>query len=59
MTGSPEVMLMAAAGAQMARYYGLPSMSWIRSESKTCDAQAGLEKALLMLLQVSFGDNLI
>ena len=58
-TASPEAMLIAAAGAQMARYYGIPSMSWIRSDSKVLDAQAGLEKALLMFTHACFGNNLI
>lgn len=59
MTGSPEVGLLSAAGAQLAKHYDLPSMSWIRSDSKVSDAQAGYEKALLAILQVASGNNLI
>ena len=57
--GSPEVGLLAAAGAQLARHYDLPSTSWIRTDSKVHDVQAGYEKALSAMLQVASGNNLI
>ena len=56
---SPEVGLLAAAGAQIARYHDLPSMSWIRTDSKMNDIQAGYEKALSAILQIASGNNLI
>jgi trimethylamine--corrinoid protein Co-methyltransferase len=56
---SPEAGLLAAAGAQLARYHDLPSMSWIRTNSKMNDVQAGYEKALSAMLQIASGNNLI
>jgi trimethylamine--corrinoid protein Co-methyltransferase len=57
--GSPEVGLLAAAGAQLARHYDLPSTSWIRTDSKMHDIQDGYEKALSAMLQIASGNNLI
>ena len=57
--GSPEVGLLAAAGAQIAQYHDLPSTSWVRTDSKTHDVQAGYEKALSAMLQIASGNNLI
>ena len=56
---SPEAGLLAAAGAQLASYHDLPSMSWIRTDSKMNDVQAGYEKALSAMLQIASGNNLI
>jgi len=43
-TGGPENVLLAVAGAELARYYGLPSVSWMCSDSLDSDAQNALEK---------------
>ena len=43
-TGGPENALFAQLSALMGRRYGLPSGSWVSTESMTCDAQAALEK---------------
>ncbi len=43
-TGGPENALFAAASAAMGRYYGLPSGSWVSTESVYEDEQAALEK---------------
>lgn len=43
-TGGPENALLAVAGADMARYYNLPSVSWMCSDSLYYDAQNALEK---------------
>jgi trimethylamine--corrinoid protein Co-methyltransferase len=43
-TGGPENALFAAAGAALGRFYGLPSASWVSTESMCPDAQAALEK---------------
>jgi len=59
LSGSPETMLIAAAGAQLAHYYGLPSLSWVSSDSKIPDGQAAHEKALSFLVHVLSGNNLI
>jgi len=42
-TGGPEVCLLAAAGAELARLYGLPSCSWMCTEAMLPDEQAALE----------------
>jgi len=57
--GGPEAGLLAAAGAQLARHYDLPSMSWIRTDSKMHDVQAGFEKGLSSMLQIASENNLI
>ena len=43
-TGGPENALLAVVSAQMGRRYGLPSASWVSTESMCPDAQAALEK---------------
>jgi trimethylamine---corrinoid protein Co-methyltransferase len=48
--GAPEVALMHAAGAQLAKWYGLPcDMCSGHTDSKVPDAQAAAEKMLTML----------
>jgi trimethylamine--corrinoid protein Co-methyltransferase len=51
--------LIAAAGAEIARYHGLPSASWISSDNPICDAQSALEKALTGMLHARAGVNII
>jgi trimethylamine--corrinoid protein Co-methyltransferase len=58
-TASPEIALAGMAGAQMARYYGLPSVAVTATDAKTPDAQAGAEKAFLLTAQALAGINLI
>ena len=48
-TGGPENCLLAVAGAELARYYRLPSVSWMCSDSLHYDAQNALEKMLAAL----------
>ena len=57
--GSPEVFLMGAASAEMARFYGLPCASWVSTEAMVEDAQAASEKAMGLLLHFQRGVNLI
>ncbi|OGG53587.1 MAG: hypothetical protein A3F84_02710 [Candidatus Handelsmanbacteria bacterium RIFCSPLOWO2_12_FULL_64_10] len=57
--GSPEVFLMGAASAEMARFYGLPCASWVSTEAMSEDAQAAAEKAMGLTLHVERGVNLI
>jgi trimethylamine--corrinoid protein Co-methyltransferase len=57
--GSVEVFLMGAAGAALARHYGLPSCSWVSTEALTEDAQAGYEKGMGYLLHAACGVNLV
>jgi trimethylamine--corrinoid protein Co-methyltransferase len=44
-TGGPENHLLADISAAMGRFYGLPSASWVSTESMLPDAQAALEKS--------------
>ena len=48
-TGGPENVLLAIAGAELARYYQLPSVSWMCTDSLYYDAQNALEKTLAAL----------
>ncbi len=59
LTGSPEGGLLGAAGNAFAALHGLPSASWMSTESKTPDAQAAYEKTLLGLLHALGGVNVI
>jgi len=45
-TGGPEVCLLAAAGAEMARLYNLPSCSWMCTEAMLPDEQAVIETTM-------------
>jgi len=45
-TGGPENILLAVTGAELARYYNLPSVSWMCTDSLYYDAQNSLEKML-------------
>jgi trimethylamine:corrinoid methyltransferase-like protein len=48
-TGAPENYLFAVAGAELARFYRVPSASWICSDSLGYDAQNAMEKTLAAL----------
>jgi len=43
-TGGPENALFAQISARLGRFYGIPSGSWVSTESMRPDAQAALEK---------------
>ena len=58
-SGSVQDALMAAAGAEIARYHGLPSASWVSSDNPVCDAQSTMEKALTGMLHARAGVNII
>jgi len=58
-TGSPENCLLAAAGAALANYYGLPSASWISSDSMLADAQSAAEKTIAALTHAAAGVGVI
>ena len=59
LTATPEIALVTAAGAQMARYYNIPSAAWISTDSKLCDAQAGYEKMFSTLISMLAGVNIV
>jgi trimethylamine--corrinoid protein Co-methyltransferase len=54
-TGAPENHLLARAGAALARFYNLPSASWVSTESMCPDEQAALEKMCGWLSHVQSG----
>ncbi|MHC4398630.1 MAG: trimethylamine methyltransferase family protein, partial [Planctomycetota bacterium] len=51
-TGGVENGLLQAAGAEIAAYHGLPSASWIGTESHVADAGAAYENVLTGMLHV-------
>jgi len=58
--GNPEWSLTAAAQADMARYYGLPSWGFAgASDSKVLDAQAGLEAMFSVYNAMLSRNNLV
>ena len=58
-TGGPENVLLAVAGAQLARHYGLPSVSWMCTDSLRYDAQNALEKMLAAVTHTQTGVSTI
>jgi trimethylamine--corrinoid protein Co-methyltransferase len=58
-SGRVQDALIAAAGAEIARYHGLPSASWISSDNFLCDEQSALEKATTGMLHALGGVNII
>jgi trimethylamine--corrinoid protein Co-methyltransferase len=58
-SGNVHDGLIAAAGAEIARYHGLPSASWLSSDNPICDAQSALQKALTGVLHARHGVNII
>jgi trimethylamine--corrinoid protein Co-methyltransferase len=59
LTGSPENALLQAAGADMARFHGLPCAAWMSTESPVADAQSAMEKTMTGLAHAAAGVNLI
>jgi trimethylamine--corrinoid protein Co-methyltransferase len=58
--GSPELSLLIAAHAQMARYYGLPSRSGgALTDASGPDAQAGFESMMSLLTSINSGIDLV
>jgi trimethylamine--corrinoid protein Co-methyltransferase len=58
-TGGPENVLLAVAGAQLARHYGLPSVSWMCTDSLHYDAQNALEKMMAAVTHTQAGVSTI
>jgi trimethylamine--corrinoid protein Co-methyltransferase len=58
-TGGPENGLMGAVGAELARFHGLPSASWMSTESMICDEQAAWEKTTVGQMHAMAGVNII
>lgn len=58
-TGGPENGIMGAIGAEFARMRGLPSASWMSTESMVADEQAAWEKMNVGLMHALAGVNII
>jgi len=59
LTGAPENALLQGAGADLAHFHGLPSASWMCTESTLSDEQAAFEKMITGLAHAACGVNLI
>jgi len=59
LTGAAENGLLAAAGAEMASFYNLPSASWMSTESMVTDSQNAYEKMNTGLLHALGNVNII
>ena len=58
-TGGPENALYASLSAELGRFYGLPSSSWVSTDSLFEDEQAALEKMFGFGTHMSAGVGLI
>ncbi len=58
-TGGPENALFARTSAALGRFYGLPSSSWVSTESVFEDAQAALETMFGIAAHVQEGVSLV
>jgi trimethylamine---corrinoid protein Co-methyltransferase len=58
-TGAPENGLLGAAGAELAKDLGLPSVAWTCSDSACVDSQSAFERSLVLLFMVLGGTNVI
>jgi len=59
LTGAPENALLQAAGADMARFHGLPCAAWMSTESLCADSQAAFEKMIGGMAHAAAGVNFI
>jgi trimethylamine--corrinoid protein Co-methyltransferase len=59
LTGAPENALLQSAGAELARFHGLPSASWMSTEAMVADAQAAAEKTMTGLAHADNGVNIV
>ena len=59
LTGSPENALLQAAGADLARFHGLPCASWMSTEAMSADQQAAFEKMMMGMAHVLGGVNFV
>lgn len=58
-TGGPENALFARASAALGRFYGLPSASWVSTESHFEDEQAALETMFGIVTHLQEGVSLV
>jgi len=58
-TGGPENHLLARLGAELGRFYRLPSCSWVSTEALVPDGQAAIEKTAGFLSHFQAGVSLV
>lgn len=58
-TGGPENALFARASAELGRFYGMPSASWVSTDSVYEDEQAALEKMFGFHAHIASGVSLV
>jgi len=58
-TGAPENCLLAGAGAQLAKFYNLPSASWMSSDAMLADSQSAVEKTMAAVTHAASGVGII
>jgi trimethylamine--corrinoid protein Co-methyltransferase len=58
-TGGAENCILAATGAGLARFFGLPSVSWMCTDSLLADGQNALEKSLAAATHTAAGVSVI
>lgn len=58
-TGGAENCILAATGAALARWFGLPSVSWMCTDSLHVDGQNALEKSLAAATHTAAGVSII
>jgi trimethylamine--corrinoid protein Co-methyltransferase len=59
LTGAPENALLQAAGADLAKYHGMPCASWMSTESMCADSQSAFEKMITGMAHAAAGVNFI
>jgi len=59
LSAGPQCALIQAAGADLARRFGMPSVSWVSTESMLADAQAAYEHTLSLMAHVEAGVSVI
>jgi len=59
LSAGPECALIQAAGADLARHFGMPSVAWVSTEAMLADAQAAHEHTLSLMAHVEAGVSVI
>ena len=59
LSAGPECALLQAAGADLARHFHMPSISWVSTEAMLADAQAAFEHTLSFLAHVEAGVSVV
>ena len=59
LSSGPECSVVQAAGADLARRFGMPSVSWVSSDAMLADAQAAYEHTLQILAHATAGVSVV